>query len=217
MEAPGRVRGGSGMALCCRILHVRELDKPAHQWCEHCRPGRGGCSIYDRRPTSSRDSFASHGACGFGDGQHAATIGRQSPERGIVGALDAAFAISPPVPGLRTDATPSAFSIRMNRSSISSWMRSVFSWRCATSSSALMLTSYSMSDRTRSFADWRSWLISTKHDKKIASSDTIIVSRPNGNGSNGSNHGIGTTFIAIHTTNHTPLRMRNAMLPENAA
>jgi len=65
--------------------------------------------------------------------------------------------------------------------------------------------------------DWRSWLISTKHDKKIASSDTIIVSRPNGNGSNGSNHGIGTTFHPIHTTNHTPLRMRNAMLPENAA
>src|SRR5262245_37271495 len=41
--------------------------------------------------------------------------------------------------------------------------------------------------------------------------------RPNGNGSNGSNHGIGTTFIAVHATNHTPLRMRNAMLPENAA
>jgi hypothetical protein len=40
---------------------------------------------------------------------------RQSPERGIVGALDAAFAISPLVPGLRTGATPSAFSIRMNR------------------------------------------------------------------------------------------------------
>src|SRR5262245_60372845 len=62
----------------------------------------------------------------------------QSPERGIVGALDATFAISPLMPGLRTGATPSAFSIRMNRSSISSWMRSVFSWRCATSSSALM-------------------------------------------------------------------------------
>src|SRR5215468_1094927 len=128
----------------------------------------------------------------------------QSPDLGSAGPLAAAFGMSPLVPGLRTGATPSAFSIRLNRSSISSWMRSVFSWRCATSSSALMLTSYSMSDRTRSFVDWRSWLISTKHDKKIASSDTIIVSRPNGNGSNGSNHGIGTTFIAIHTMNHTP-------------
>src|SRR5262249_16322525 len=111
---------------------------------------------------------------------HSATIRRQSPHRAIAPPLDAAFAIWPLVPGLRTGATPSAFSIRMNRSSISSWMRSVFSWRCATSSSALMLTSYSMSDRTRSFADWRAWLISTKQDKKIASSDTIIVSRPNG-------------------------------------
>ena len=34
----------------------------------------------------------SSSACGFGDGQHAATIRRQSPERGIVVALDAAFA-----------------------------------------------------------------------------------------------------------------------------
>src|SRR5215471_7337409 len=168
--------------------------------------------VVDRDPLEVQPrQLREHGACGFGDGQHAASTRRQSPERGIIGALDATFAISPLVPGLRTGATPSAFSIRMNRS------RSVFSWRCAISSSALMLTSYSMSDRTRSFADWRAWLISTKHDKKIASSDTIIVSRPNGNGSNGSNHGIGTTFIAIHTTNHTPLRMRNATLPENVA
>src|SRR5262249_11944250 len=116
---------------------------------------------------------------------HAATILRQSPERGIVGALGAAFAISPLVPGLRTGATPSAFSIRMNRSSISSWMRSVFSWRCATSSSALMLTSYSMSDRTRSFADWRGRVCPEQDDKKISPREPHTDHTPTAQGDHG--------------------------------
>ena len=61
-----------------------------------------------------------------------------------------------------------------------------------------MLISYSMSERTRSFSAWRFWLISTKHDRNIASSDTIIVSKPNGNGSNCGTPS-GQTFLPIAT------------------
>jgi hypothetical protein len=46
--------------MCCKLLHVIELDKPANKWCEHCRPGYGGCKIYDTRPHICR-SFA----CGW--------------------------------------------------------------------------------------------------------------------------------------------------------
>lgn len=56
--APGRDCGNCSM--CCKLLHVIELDKPANQWCEHCRPGRGGCSIYDTRPHICRNF-----ACGW--------------------------------------------------------------------------------------------------------------------------------------------------------
>jgi hypothetical protein len=51
--APGRSCGKCSM--CCKLLHVIELNKPANKWCEHCRPGYGGCSIYDTRPSICRD------------------------------------------------------------------------------------------------------------------------------------------------------------------
>jgi hypothetical protein len=56
--APGRSCGRC--SACCKLLHVIELDKPANKWCEHCRPGAGGCSIYETRPQICR-SFA----CGW--------------------------------------------------------------------------------------------------------------------------------------------------------
>jgi hypothetical protein len=56
--APGRSCGRC--SLCCRLLHVIELNKPAGRWCEHCRPGKGGCSIYDTRPQICRTY-----ACGW--------------------------------------------------------------------------------------------------------------------------------------------------------
>jgi hypothetical protein len=39
-------------SLCRKLLDIEEEDitKPAHTWCQHCRPGHGGCSIYQRRP-----------------------------------------------------------------------------------------------------------------------------------------------------------------------
>jgi len=35
--------------LCCKVMAIEALDKPAGGWCAHCKPGRG-CGIYDRRP-----------------------------------------------------------------------------------------------------------------------------------------------------------------------
>jgi hypothetical protein len=35
--------------MCCKLLGIKELDKPAMTWCTHCAPGVG-CKIYDSRP-----------------------------------------------------------------------------------------------------------------------------------------------------------------------
>jgi hypothetical protein len=34
--------------MCCKILHIAELAKPADTWCQHIARG-GGCGIYDTR------------------------------------------------------------------------------------------------------------------------------------------------------------------------
>jgi hypothetical protein len=44
-------------SLCCKLLHVVELNKPANKWCEHCRPGYGGCTIHETRPDICRGYF----------------------------------------------------------------------------------------------------------------------------------------------------------------
>jgi len=36
--------------LCCKVMAIEELVKPAGSWCPHCKPGRG-CRIYASRPT----------------------------------------------------------------------------------------------------------------------------------------------------------------------
>jgi hypothetical protein len=35
--------------LCCKVMAVEALGKPAGSWCSHCKPGRG-CLIYETRP-----------------------------------------------------------------------------------------------------------------------------------------------------------------------
>lgn len=49
--APGRACGAC--TLCCKLFDVPALDKPAGQWCKHCRPGRG-CGIHATRPDHCR-------------------------------------------------------------------------------------------------------------------------------------------------------------------
>lgn len=39
---------------CCNAMKVRELEKPANTWCQHCNKGKG-CAIYDTRPESCRE------------------------------------------------------------------------------------------------------------------------------------------------------------------
>ncbi|MEM9305075.1 MAG: hypothetical protein AAGE01_23395 [Pseudomonadota bacterium] len=36
-------------SACCKVTRVRELDKPAGKWCQHCEPGGRGCTIYETR------------------------------------------------------------------------------------------------------------------------------------------------------------------------
>ena len=44
---PGRAC--EGCTLCCKLLPVRALEKPAFKWCTHCSPSVG-CNIYADRP-----------------------------------------------------------------------------------------------------------------------------------------------------------------------
>lgn len=45
--------------MCCKLLDVVALAKPAGRWCPHCAPGVG-CGVYEDRPGECR-SFR----CGF--------------------------------------------------------------------------------------------------------------------------------------------------------
>ena len=49
--APGRSCGTC--TLCCKVFDVPALEKPAGQWCGHCKPGRG-CGIHETRPGHCR-------------------------------------------------------------------------------------------------------------------------------------------------------------------
>jgi len=40
--------------LCCKLLGVREFNKPHGVWCPHVGPPGRGCAIYDDRPESCR-------------------------------------------------------------------------------------------------------------------------------------------------------------------
>src|SRR5579871_2500808 len=51
---PGR--GCGSCSLCCKVLPVRELDKPAGRWCIHAVPG-SGCAVHAARPSACRQFF----------------------------------------------------------------------------------------------------------------------------------------------------------------
>lgn len=53
MPAP---RGCGSCTLCCKVLGIAALGKPAGTWCAHCAPGKG-CAIYSARPAECA-SFA---------------------------------------------------------------------------------------------------------------------------------------------------------------
>jgi len=37
-------------SLCCKLPYVAEISKSIDTWCAACKPGKGGCTIYDHRP-----------------------------------------------------------------------------------------------------------------------------------------------------------------------
>ena len=47
------VRKCDGCTLCCKVIGVKQLEKPQGVWCSHCEPGRG-CAIYAERPQECR-------------------------------------------------------------------------------------------------------------------------------------------------------------------
>lgn len=51
MNAVGRQCGDC--TLCCKVMAIEELAKPANAWCPHCKPGRG-CQTYANRPAECR-------------------------------------------------------------------------------------------------------------------------------------------------------------------
>jgi hypothetical protein len=52
--APGRACGTC--TLCCKVMTIHELAKPAGEWCPNCRPGKG-CGIYEIRPAVCRGFY----------------------------------------------------------------------------------------------------------------------------------------------------------------
>lgn len=60
---PGRACGSC--TLCCKLLSIDALEKPAGRWCEHCNVG-AGCAIYEDRPAECRTFH-----CGYLIWEHA--------------------------------------------------------------------------------------------------------------------------------------------------
>lgn len=54
LVVPGRACGTC--TLCCKVVSVAELGKPAGQWCRHCRPGQG-CGVHATRPYVCRGAY----------------------------------------------------------------------------------------------------------------------------------------------------------------
>ncbi len=47
-------RSCGSCSLCCKLLEIPALEKLDYDWCKHCKPGCGGCTIYDERPDACR-------------------------------------------------------------------------------------------------------------------------------------------------------------------
>ena len=51
-------RSCGACSLCCKVIGIAALDKPAGQWCGHVADGVG-CAIHDRSPEECRRFFCS--------------------------------------------------------------------------------------------------------------------------------------------------------------
>ena len=50
-NAPNLGRQCGQCSMCCKLMEIKELQKPGGSWCRHVSKGRG-CSIYRDRPAS---------------------------------------------------------------------------------------------------------------------------------------------------------------------
>jgi hypothetical protein len=53
---PAQGRACGGCTLCCKVIGVAALNKPAGAWCPHCKIGQA-CSIHATRPEECRSFF----------------------------------------------------------------------------------------------------------------------------------------------------------------
>ncbi len=58
------IRTCGDCSLCCKLLPIRVLNKSIDTWCQHCCPGKGGCTIYTDRPPVCRGF-----SCGWMSGE----------------------------------------------------------------------------------------------------------------------------------------------------
>lgn len=61
---PGRSCGDC--AMCCKLLEIKALNKPANEWCVNCST-RKGCDIYETRPQTCHNfncGYMTQGAIG---------------------------------------------------------------------------------------------------------------------------------------------------------
>jgi hypothetical protein len=52
-ETPGAVKPCGDCSLCCKVLRINVLDKPAGRWCAHFAKG-AGCAIHAESPVECR-------------------------------------------------------------------------------------------------------------------------------------------------------------------
>ena len=52
-------RSCTGCTMCCKLLGIKELEKPQQNWCSQCNIGVG-CKIYDSKPDECSTFF-----CGY--------------------------------------------------------------------------------------------------------------------------------------------------------
>jgi hypothetical protein len=50
IAVPSAKKACGDCTLCCKVMAIEELAKPAGSWCRHCKPGCG-CLVYATRPT----------------------------------------------------------------------------------------------------------------------------------------------------------------------
>ena len=61
-------RSCDGCTMCCKVLTIVEIEKPAQVWCSDCAIGTG-CKIYEDRPKPCREFFC-HYRRDAGLGEH---------------------------------------------------------------------------------------------------------------------------------------------------